>query len=370
MKKIRVMISAGGTGGHIFPALATANKLKELHPNIDIHFVGAEGKMEMQKVPAAGYPITGLPVMGFPRKPSLQIITFFKKLIKSMRRAKRIVREFEPNVAAGFGGYASGPVLRVASKRNIPYLLQEQNSYAGITNRLLAKKASKICVAYGNMEKYFPSEKIVFTGNPIRDNLLSSKKVREEACHGFGFDPSKPIVLVTGGSLGARSVNEAVYKNLSFFEKNKTQLLWQCGSLYFKEFTNRLGYQVNDHIHLTKFIEQMNHAYACADIVVARAGAGTISELCVVGLPAILIPSPNVAEDHQTHNAKALSEKGAAILLKDDEAAEKLPEKIQQILDDPDYLEKMKKQLKPFAKTDADEQIAREILKLAGIDEA
>jgi len=368
MRKTKVMISAGGTGGHIFPALATANKLKEMHPEIEIQFVGAEGKMEMKKVPAAGYPITGLPVMGFPRKPSLKIITFFKKLIKAMQRAKRIVRNFDPDVAAGFGGYASGPVLRVVSKRKIPYLLQEQNSYAGITNRMLAKRASKICVAYDNMDKYFPSEKIIFTGNPIRSSLFKATETVKEACHNFGFDPDKPTVLVTGGSQGARSVNEAIYKNLAFFEETGIQLLWQCGSLYFKEFTNRLGYQVNDNIHLTKFIENMNYAYACADVVVARAGAGTISELCVVGLPAILIPSPNVAEDHQTHNAKALANIGAAVLLPDHEAAQKLPEKIKSILEDDKVAEGMRTQLKNFARTDADEKIAKEILKLAGVE--
>lgn len=370
MKNIKVMISAGGTGGHIFPALATANKLKELHPEIDIQFVGAEGKMEMKKVPAAGYPITGLPVMGFPRKPSLKIITFFKMLFKALRRAKRIVKNFEPDVAAGFGGYASGPVLRVAGKKKIPYILQEQNSYAGITNRMLAKKASKICVAYDNMEKYFPAEKIIFTGNPIRSSLSAVHESKKEACHNFGFDINKPTVLVTGGSQGARSLNEAIYKNLSYFEENGIQLLWQCGSLYFKEFTSRLGYQVNEHIHLTKFIENMNHAYACANVVIARAGAGTISELSVVGKPAILIPSPNVAEDHQTHNAKALADKGAAILLPDKEAAQKLPEKLKSILDSKSVAEQMQAKLKPFAQLHADEKIAKEILKLAGVDEA
>lgn len=365
MKKIRVIISAGGTGGHIFPALATADKLKELYPEIDIKFVGAEGKMEMQKVPDAGYPIIGLPVMGFPRKPSFRIITFFRKLIKAMHRARRIVKDFEPHVAAGFGGYASGPVLRVAAKRNVSYLLQEQNSYAGITNRLLAKKAQTICVAYENMDKYFPAEKIVFTGNPIRSTLFSNSVSREEACKAYGFDPAKKIVFVTGGSQGARSVNEAVLHNIRYFEENNIQLLWQCGNLYFKEFSSRLGYQVSEHIQLVKFIKNMDHAYVSADIVVARAGACTISELCVVGKPAVLIPSPNVAEDHQTHNAGALAAKGAAILLPDDKARELLAEKIDRILTDEKEAENMRKQLKPFAKTNADEQIAREILNIA-----
>lgn len=369
MKKIKVMISAGGTGGHIFPALAVANKLKEMYENIEIKFVGAEGKMEMQKVPAAGYPIIGLPVMGFPRKPSLKIFTFFSKLIKAMRRAKRIVREFEPNVAAGFGGFASGPVLRVASKRKVPYVLQEQNSYAGITNKLLAKKAGKICVAYEKMERFFPAEKIVITGNPIRASLLEIGRETDDSCNEFGIDKSKKVVFVTGGSLGARSLNEAVYHNLKFFEDNNIQLIWQCGSLYFKEFTSRLGFQVNHYLHLTKFIDNMNAAYACADIVVARAGAGTISELCVIGKPSVLVPSPNVAEDHQTHNARALSDQGAAILLPDSDAKEGLAQALERILKDDKLQKDMVEQMKNFAKPNADEIIAKEILKLAGVYE-
>ena len=368
MKKIKVIISAGGTGGHIFPALAVANKLKELHQDIEIKFVGAEGKMEMQKVPAAGYPITGLPVMGFPRKPSLKMFTFFKKLLKAMRRAKRIVREFEPHVAAGFGGFASGPVLRAAGKRKVPYVLQEQNSYAGITNKLLAKKASKICVAYDNMEKFFPKEKIIFTGNPIRASLLENPDNEKEPCNDFVFDSNKKVVFITGGSLGARSLNEAIYHNLKYFEENNIQLLWQCGSLYFKEFTSRLGFQINDYIHLSKFIDNMNAAYACADVVIARAGAGTISELSAIGKPSILVPSPNVAEDHQTHNARALSDRGAAILLPDKDAKEKLTSELDKILNDTSSQQKMVAEMKQFAKTNADEVIAKEILKLAGVN--
>lgn len=363
------MISAGGTGGHIFPALAVANKLKKMHEDIQIKFVGAEGKMEMEKVPAAGYPITGLPVMGFPRKPSLKIFVFFKKLWKAMRRAKRIVREFEPDVAAGFGGFASGPVLRVAAKRKIPYLLQEQNSYAGITNKLLAKKAGRICVAYENMDRFFPAEKILITGNPIRSSLLKNKQDKDPTCDNFGFDKNKKVVFVTGGSLGARSLNEAVYANLEYFKKNNVQLLWQCGSLYFKEFTSRIGFQVSDFLHLTKFVENMEVAYDCADVVLARAGAGTISELCAVGIPSVFIPSPNVAEDHQTHNARALSDKGAAILLSDKDAKQNLSDVLDKVLNDEKLQNEMVGQMKRFAKIDADEQIAKEILKLAGVND-
>jgi UDP-N-acetylglucosamine--N-acetylmuramyl-(pentapeptide) pyrophosphoryl-undecaprenol N-acetylglucosamine transferase len=369
MKKIKVLISAGGTGGHIFPALAVANKLKEMHKDIVIKFVGAEGKMEMQKVPAAGYPITGLPVMGFPRKPSIKLFIFFSKLWKAMRRARRIVREFEPDVAAGFGGFASGPVLRVAAKKKVPYLLQEQNSYAGMTNKILAKKAGKICVAYENMDRFFPADKILFTGNPIRASLFEKSLSSDTKCDDFGFDPNRKVVFVTGGSLGARSLNEAVYANLDYFKENNIQLLWQCGSLYFKEFTSRIGYQVSDYLHLTKFVENMGMAYDCADVVIARAGAATISELCAVGIPSVFVPSPNVAEDHQTHNARALSDKGAAILLTDKEAKHKLTEVLDKVLKDEKVQADMVEQMKRFAKIDADEKIAKEILKLAGVNE-
>jgi UDP-N-acetylglucosamine--N-acetylmuramyl-(pentapeptide) pyrophosphoryl-undecaprenol N-acetylglucosamine transferase len=286
-----------------------------------------------------------------------------------MRRAKGIVQQFEPDVAAGFGGFASGPVLKVAAKRKIPYLLQEQNSYAGITNKLLAKKAGKICVAYENMDLFFPAEKIVFTGNPIRASLLEISNEKKDACSEFGMDLSKKVVFVTGGSLGARSLNEAVYHNLKYFEENNIQLIWQCGSLYFKEFTSRLGFQVNQYLHLTKFVDDMNTAYACADVVVARAGAGTISELCVVGKPSVLVPSPNVAEDHQTHNARALSDQGAAVLLPDSDAKEGLAQALDRILKDDKLQKDMVEQMKNFAKPDADEIIAKEILKLAGVYE-
>ncbi|MDA3866275.1 MAG: undecaprenyldiphospho-muramoylpentapeptide beta-N-acetylglucosaminyltransferase [Salinivirgaceae bacterium] len=367
MKTIKVIFSAGGTGGHIFPALATANKLKELYPDVDIRFVGAEGKMEMKKIPNAGYPITGLPVMGFPRKPSFKIFKFFGCLRKALRRSERLVRDFEPHVAAGFGGYASGPVLRVAGKRSVPYIIQEQNSYAGITNRLLSKKAQKICVAYPNMERFFPAEKIIVTGNPVRSSLVVSQISRKEACKSIGIACQKKVVFVTGGSLGARSLNEAVYKNIGFFKEHGIQLLWQCGSLYFKEFSGRLGFQVNDDIILTKFVENMDHAYAVADVVVARAGAGTIAELCIMGKPSIFVPSPNVAEDHQTHNAKALADKNAAILLPDRDAKDGLVEKIELLLDNPEVAEEMSKNMKSMAFTNADELIAKEILKLAGV---
>lgn len=368
-KKIRIIISAGGTGGHIFPAIATANKLKEMYPEIEFMFVGADGRMEMQKVPAAGYPITGLPVVGFPRKLSFKLFTFLFSLCKSMKRARRLIRDFEPDVAAGFGGFASGPILRVAGKKGIPFLIQEQNSYAGITNRMLSKKAAKICVAYDNMERFFPSQKIVYTGNPVRSSLFANPIDREKACAMLGLDSSKKIVFVTGGSLGARSINDVMFKNVKYFENHDIQLLWQCGSLYFKELTNKLGFQVNDHIHLTKFVENMDYAYAAADIVIARAGASTISELSIVGKPTILIPSPNVAEDHQTHNARALSDNGAAMLLHDNEADSKIVESMETLLNDKVLMSNMEREIRKFAKFDADVLIAKEILKLVDIDE-
>ena len=362
-----MLISAGGTGGHIFPAIATANKIKEIHPDVEFLFVGAEGKMEMQKVPAAGYPIIGLPVMGFPRKPSLKLFKFIGALYKSMKRAQRIVRDFAPDVAAGFGGYASGPVLRVAAKRKIPFVIQEQNSYAGLTNRMLAKKANAICVAYDGMSKFFPAEKIVFTGNPVRATLFADMVERKKACIALGLDARRPVVFVTGGSLGARSVNDVVLANAKYFENNGVQLLWQCGSLYFKELTNKLGFQVSESIHLTKFVDNMDYAYAAADVVVARAGASTISELSIVGKPTILIPSPNVAEDHQTHNAKALADKGAAILLPDSEAHDELIPYIDKMLNNNDMTRQMSEKIKTLARANADTMIANEILKLVKI---
>lgn len=368
-RRLKILISAGGTGGHIFPAIATANKIKEIYPHVDFLFVGADGKMEMQKVPAAGYPIVGLPVIGFPRKPSFKIFKFFWTLNKSMKRARRIVRDFAPDVAAGFGGYASGPVLRVAAKRKIPYVIQEQNSYAGMTNRMLAKKAAKICVAYDNMQKFFPATKIVFTGNPVRSSLFAQTVEPKKARASLGLDTRRPVVFVTGGSLGARSINDVILANVKYFENNDLQLLWQCGSLYFKELSNKVCYQVSENIHLTKFVDNMDDAYAAADIVVARAGASTISELSIVGKPTILIPSPNVAEDHQTHNAKALADKGAAILLPDIQSHDELIPYIDKILNNTERSGEMSAKIKTFAHSNADTLIANEILKLVDIHE-
>lgn len=312
----RIIISGGGTGGHIFPALAIANEIKRRYPDADILFVGAEGRMEMQKVPAAGYKIIGLPVMGFPRKPSLKIFAFFKMLLKSTRMARRIVNEFKPDVAVGVGGYASGPILRAAAKMNIPALIQEQNSYAGITNKILGRKVNKICVAYDGMERFFPTEKIVFTGNPVREHLIQPVD-RSEALDYFGLEAGKKVILVVGGSLGARSINNAVKINLKKIGASDVQLLWQTGGMYFDRLSRELEGKLPANVQMRKFIDRMDYAYAAADLVVSRAGAGTISELCLVGKASILVPSPNVSEDHQTRNAMALVDKKAALMVKD-----------------------------------------------------
>ena len=292
----RVIISGGGTGGHIFPALSIANALKRLDPNVDILFVGAEGKMEMEKVPEAGFRIIGLPVRGFQRRLTLENVKVLLNLWKSLRRAKQIIRDFKPNVVVGVGGYASGPIGREAVKAGVSLVLQEQNSYAGVTNKLLAKHAVRVCVAYEGMERFFGSDKVIFTGNPVRKDLLLSKNKREEGLAFYGLNVKKRTVLVTGGSLGARTLNQAMKKNIEKFSNlQNVQILWQCGSYYYEDLQRELKGKLPENICLTAFLKRMDLAYACADVVVARAGAGTISELCLLGKAAILVPSPNVA---------------------------------------------------------------------------
>ncbi len=322
MKKDRykILISGGGTGGHIFPALSIANALKE-RLNAEILFVGADNRMEMERVPAAGYEIKGLPVAGFNRKNLLKNISVLLKLRKSIAMARRIVKDFQPDIAIGVGGYCSGPTLKAAQKAGVPTLLQEQNSYAGVTNKLLAKKAKKICVAYPGLERFFPAEKIVLTGNPIRKDLLSSSISMAKARERFGLNPKMPTVLVVGGSLGARTLNESLEAGIKRLNDEGIQVIWQTG----KNFGDRGSDAAKNlkGIVVTKFISDMAAAYAAADVVVSRAGAGSISELELLGKPSILVPSPNVAEDHQTKNARALSDKGAAILVTDTESREK-----------------------------------------------
>lgn len=321
MSKIKVVISGGGTGGHIFPAIAIANAIKERHPEADILFVGANDRMEMKKVPEAGYEIIGLDVAGFNRKQLWKNVSVLLRLFKSMKHAKKVLKQFKPDIAIGVGGYASGPTLKRANSLGIPTLLQEQNSYAGVTNKLLAKKAAAICVAYDGMEKFFPASKIVMTGNPCRQDLLNDSITREEASAYFNFDPHKKTVLVVGGSLGAKTINQAMFNNLELFGKHDIQVIWQCGGNYLFDLNVELTHKKEiSSVRILDFISRMDYAYKAADLVISRAGASSISELCLLGKPTILIPSPNVAEDHQTQNALALVKKEAAIMIADKEA--------------------------------------------------
>ncbi|WP_423126460.1 undecaprenyldiphospho-muramoylpentapeptide beta-N-acetylglucosaminyltransferase [Gaoshiqia sp. Z1-71] len=355
MKKLKVIISGGGTGGHIFPALSIANELKARVPGVDILFVGALGRMEMERVPAAGYPIVGLPVMGLPRKASLKMFRFLWMLYKSMQKARRLINDFQPDVAVGVGGYASGPVLKAAVRKGVPAVLQEQNSYAGVTNKLLASKVRKICVAYPNMERYFPAGKIVLTGNPVRQNLLQSVD-KQDALTEFGLVAGKPVVLIVGGSLGARSLNEAVLINLDLIAQSGVQVLWQTGKIYYSEIMERVQGRLPDNLKPLEFLSNMDLAYKAADLVISRAGAGTISELCLLGKPSVLVPSPNVAEDHQTKNALALVENDAAVLVKDAEAGDRLFQEAFALVNDEERLAQLAanclKMAKPTATTD------------------
>lgn len=361
MKK--VIISGGGTGGHIFPALSIANALKRLNKDIEILFVGAEGKMEMEKVPEAGYKIVGLPVRGLQRKLTLNNLKVLWNLWRSLKKAKRVVREFKPDVVVGVGGYASGPIGKVATNAGIPLVLQEQNSYAGVTNKLLAKKAAKICVAYEGMERFFPKEKIIFTGNPVRKDLLNAVNERAEGIAFYGLDANKKTVLVTGGSLGAGSINKAMVRWLEKIAGWKdVQVIWQCGSYYRKELEEQLKGRMPENVKFMPFLKRMDLAYACADLVVARAGAGTISELCLLGKAVVLVPSPNVAEDHQTKNAMALVNKQAAVMVKDAEVVERLGEVMGRLLQDDGERKSLSEHILTLAMKDSDEVIAREIL--------
>lgn len=359
MKKYRILISGGGTGGHIFPALSIANALKE-RLDCEILFVGADNRMEMERVPAAGYDIKGLPVAGFDRKHLLRNIGVLLKLRKSIGMARKIVKDFQPDVAIGVGGYCSGPTLKAAQKAGVPTLLQEQNSYAGVTNKLLAKKANKICVAYTGMERFFPAEKIKLTGNPVRKDLLTSGITPQKARERFGLNPNKSTVLTVGGSLGALTLNESLEEGIRRLNEAGIQMIWQTG----KNFGNRGVEAVKnmDGIVVTKFISDMPAAYAAADVVVSRAGASSISELELLGKPCILVPSPNVAEDHQTKNARALSDKGAAILVADAEARALLVDEIIKLIADKERLARMGVEIKKLALPESDERIVDEVV--------
>ena len=365
-ENLRIIISGGGTGGHIFPAVSIANAIKELQPNTEILFVGAEGRMEMHRVPAAGYPIKGLPVAGFDRKNLLKNIPVLIKLFKSQRLARKIVKDFRPHAAVGVGGYASGPTLKVAGSMGIPTLLQEQNSYAGVTNKLLAKQAKKICVAYEGMERFFDKSKIILTGNPVRQGLLNHSIQREEAISSFGLDPQKKTVLILGGSLGARTINQCLMANLDKVKSSGVQFIWQTGKIYIEEARKAVEQAGKlPMLHVTDFISDMATAYSAADLVISRAGAGSISEFCLLQKPVILVPSPNVAEDHQTKNALALVNKNAALYVKDAEAKDLLLDKAIEAVNQPELLKNLSKNIAELAFTDSANVIAKEVIKLA-----
>ena len=365
-KNVRIIISGGGTGGHIFPAVSIANALKKQHPDTEILFVGAEGRMEMQRVPAAGYRIIGLPVVGFDRKHLLKNIGVLVKLVRSQLKARKIIKDFKPHAAVGVGGYASGPTLKVAGSMGIPTLLQEQNSYAGVTNKLLAKQAAKICVAYEGMERFFDKNKIILTGNPVRQNLLDTKLSREEAVRSFGLDTTKKTVLIIGGSLGARTINRCVMQGLEKIKASGVQFIWQTGKFYIDEAKAAVR-QAGElpMLYVTDFIADMATAYRAADLVISRAGAGSISELCLLEKPVILVPSPNVAEDHQTKNALALVNKDAALYVKDSEAADKLLTEAVKAVNQPETLKKLSTNIAKLAFRDSADVIAAEVYKLA-----
>ncbi|NQU55359.1 MAG: undecaprenyldiphospho-muramoylpentapeptide beta-N-acetylglucosaminyltransferase [Bacteroidetes bacterium] len=360
----RVILSGGGTGGHIFPALSIANEIKRRNPDCEILFVGALGRMEMEKIPAAGYKIIGLPVMGFPRKPSLKIFRFFTNLLKSASLARDIVKEFNPQIAIGVGGYASGPLLRAAAKMKVPTLIQEQNSYAGITNKLLSKNVNTICVAYEKMERFFPKEKIILTGNPVRANLIQKLANEKEALAYFELNASDKVILVVGGSLGARSINNSVLNNIDEIRKSGVNVIWQTGAFYFNEIQNKLKGKKPGNLHIHKFISRMDLAYSVADVVISRAGAGTISELCLVGMPSILVPSSNVSEDHQTKNAMALVDNEAALMVRDNEVDDKLFPVAFDVVNDSEKCKSLSEKIKMLAKPEATNTIVDEVEKL------
>ncbi len=359
----RIIIGGGGTGGHVFPAISIAQALKKMDPAVEILFVGAENKLEMEKVPEAGFKIIGLPVAGFQRSLSMKNVSFFYKLWRSMRKSVSIVNNFRPDIAIGVGGYASGPILRAAARRNIPVAIQEQNSYAGVTNRILAKKAQKIFVAYEGMEKYFPPEKIILTGNPVRKDIIDKPEKKQEAVNFFELDADKPVVLVIGGSLGAGTINKSILKGLKLFGAD-IQLIWQTGSHYYDNILSATAEATKKNIKILPFIKNMEYAYALADVIISRAGAGTISELALVGKPVILVPSPNVAEDHQTKNAMALVAKDAALHIADREAESKLVTSCLNLLEDKNKRKLLSENLRSMALPDAADRIADEIMKM------
>lgn len=363
-KAKRIIISGGGTGGHIFPAIAIANALKKLNSATEILFVGASGRMEMEKVPAAGYKIIGLDIQGIQRGSIIKNLMFPVKLIGSLRKALQIIKDFKPDAAVGVGGYASGPLLYAASLKGVPYLIQEQNSYAGITNKWLGKKAQKICVAFDGMEQFFPADRIIKTGNPIRHESVAVAGKRPEALEMFKLSPLRKTVLVTGGSLGARTLNNSVKAGLSKLITADVQVIWQTGKVYYKNIIAELGEEYHPNVRILEFLNRMDLAYAAADIIISRAGAGTIAELCVIKKPVILVPSPNVAEDHQTKNALALMQERAAVFVADRDAEAKLIDRALALLNDKDEQKLISNNIGKLALPNADEVIAKEVIQI------
>jgi UDP-N-acetylglucosamine--N-acetylmuramyl-(pentapeptide) pyrophosphoryl-undecaprenol N-acetylglucosamine transferase len=360
----RIIISGGGTGGHIFPALSIAHAIRKIQPDAEILFVGAEGKMEMEKVPAAGYKIVGLPIAGIRRELSLANLKFPLLLLRSLSRAREVIRDFKPDVAVGVGGYASGPLLLMASMQGIPYLIQEQNSFPGITNKFLAKKAKKICVAYENLDRFFPADKILFTGNPVREDLKEVKSKKAEAETFFGLDSSRPVLLVTGGSQGARSINKAVLAGLNDLRANGIQLIWQTGKFFAAEAQSAVAALNDPSIKAYEFLSRMDLAYAICNVVVGRAGASTVSELCIVQKPSILVPLPTAAEDHQTKNCEALVQRNAGLLVKDADAAQQLIKEAISLIKDTDRCDQLAHNIAPLGRPNAAAEIAQQVLSL------
>ena len=364
MNKLKILITGGGTGGHVFPAIAIADAIKKLRPDTEFLFVGANGKMEMERVPQAGYAIEGLNIAGFQRSMSLRNLSFPFKLLSSLWKARKIIQRFQPDVVIGTGGYASGPVMRAAQRAGVPTVIQEQNSYAGVTNKILGKKAATICVAYDHMEQFFPAERIVFTGNPVRSDIINLNGKHAEGLKHYGLDPDKKTVAIIGGSLGARTLNNAMRDNTALLEKyDGVQVLWQCGKFY-EMIYNECDTARLPNVQLRAFIDRMDLLYAAADVVISRAGALTISELCLIGKPAVLVPSPNVAEDHQTKNALALVEKGAARIVRDAEAIEKMLQDALLILESEALAFSLSESIRQMGRPNAAEAIAREVFKI------
>lgn len=366
MDKLRIIVSGGGTGGHIFPAVSIANELRnQLKDDVDILFVGALGRMEMERVPKEGYEIVGLPVQGFIRKPTFKNFVVLWNLMKSLQMAKKVVRDFKPHAVVGVGGYASGPLARVAAKQGIPIVLQEQNSYAGVTNKLLSKLASRICVAYEGMERFFPADKIILTGNPVRQNIVESDIKKSDAKAFFKLKVNAKVILSVGGSLGARTINQSIEAKLPEIAQSKIQLIWQTGKHFKAQADEAVKASGATNVYVTDFISRMDMAYAAANLVISRAGASTISELCLIGKPTILVPSPNVAEDHQTKNAQALESNAAAVMVRDSDAKSDLIEKALTLIEDSETLKSLSVNVKKMALPNSAKIIADEVIDVA-----